>query len=578
MCERTVHVACPVRLNGLLAACHLVVRKRLEGIIVFLVMLVTVHLASQYYISAKKVPQLLDILSSSRILTTTSLTSAWRRSAGESAAATVIAVDVDGNFTDRVARFNLELQRLRRQLLLTPRRIDVCNMTIWTSAGRNLTEKDEEYGAAAPVRVVSGVEENYIEKLSDNPDVVTVVLPWLGSRSNWSSLTDFSNVLYQSYFEWTADNVLCTWIGTPRVTKMRYDVIYRRTCNRNINDTVTAQSLQPLFLNAKPVNRKYYWPNNGNSYPEHFYTLAPRYVFYVHIHRNAVVTALGDVITASTKLVLYACSQDVRPTTPPGGNLSEIPCYDEVFLITQHWGNGVFHRMAEIVPRLVLCLKFLNSHPEIRILAPQVGGHLAELVGIIGLDKTRLVTGVARARIVYQPRATGCGFANVQESQMLSELYRDYIKRTFPPQPRNRLILIRRSKSRRFSEQKSIEELLKNAAKDYNLTYTLFIDNPTPSLNDTMMMFHSAVVIVAPVGAGESNMYFSQPGTYIVEGVCNVPHVNLCFQRLAHILGHHWHGVTSGWGCERVVDVSATSVDDAVRSYLRLWKLERSTP
>ena len=164
---------------------------------------------------------------------------------------------------------------------------------------------------------------------------------------------------------------------------------------------------------------------------------------------------------------------------------------------------------------------------------------------IIGLDQSRLITGLARARIVYQPRATGCGFANVQESQMLSQLYRDYIKRTFPSQARNRLILIRRTKLRRFTKQQEIEEVLKRAAKDYNLTYTLFSDNPTPSLNDTMMMFHSAVLIVGPVGGAEVNMFFSQPGTYLVEGVCNLSHVNLCFQRLAHILGHHWHGVTS---------------------------------
>jgi len=428
---------------------------------------------------------------------------------------------------------------------------------------------------AGPLRVVSSTKDNYVDELSGNPDIVTVALPWLSSRYNWSSVTDFSNVLYQRYYEWTADNVLCSWIETPRVIKMRYDSIYRRTCNRHINDTARGQSLRPLYLNAKPINRNYYWPNNGDSYPEHFYTTTPPYVFYMHIHRDAVVTQVGDVITARTKLVLYTCSHDVTLTSPLGGKLSQIPCYDEVYVITQYWGSAVFHRMIEIVPRLVLCLQFLKEHPEIRILGPEVGGRLAQLLEIIGLDKSRLITGVTRAKTVYQPKATGCGFANAPESQMLSQLYRDYIRRTFPARPRNRLILIRRSRLRRFTEQKQIDEVLERAARDYNLTYTLFIDNPTPSLNDTMMMFHSAVIIVAPHGAGLSNV-FSQPGTYVVEGVCNLPHVNLCFQWLTHILGHHWHGVTSRRGCESVVDVSATSVEDAVRSYLRLWMLERS--
>ena len=164
--------------------------------------------------------------------------------------------------------------------------------------------------------------------------------------------------------------------------------------------------------------------------------------------------------------------------------------------------------MAEIVPRLVPGLQFLSEHPQIRIMAPQKGGRLAELLEIVGLNSSRLVTGLLRANIVYQPRSTTCGFANVQESQVLSQLYRDYIRRNLRPQPRNRLILIRRSRTRRFTEQRKIEKALERAASDYNLTYTLFIDNPTPSLHETMVLFHSAVVVVAPHGAGLSNLYF----------------------------------------------------------------------
>jgi len=131
-------------------------------------------------------------------------------------------------------------------------------------------------------------------------------------------------------------------------------------------------------------------------------------------------------------------------------------------------------------------------------------------------------------------------------------------------------VLIRRSVSRRFTEQKGIEEAMKRVAADFNLTFNLFPDNPTPPLNATMTLFHSAVIVVGPVGAGESNILFSRPGTYVVEGVCNVPHVNLCFQRLAYILGHHWHGIASRGGCENSVSVSITELDTTVRKLLHL--------
>jgi len=469
----------------------------------------------------------------------------------------VVKVNSAGNFRDRVAAFNTFLSSLRVEEL--------------KRRGDNACQRPN----SSRLNVVSSVRDDYLQLLSNYSNVIAIVLPWLTNSPDsphaWSSLQDHSNLLIQTYYRWTADDTLCSWIETPGKIKAKYDAVYNRKCIRNINDTARPVSLEPLFLNGKPINPNHYWPNNGNSYPEHFYTATPPYVFHLHIHRDAIVTGRGDVITDGLKLVLYACGHDINPAFPfAADKLEQIPLYNELYVINQYWGNGIFHRMVEIVPRLALHLQFLRANAEIRILAPESAGRLAELLEIVGLEKSRLVSGVARAKIVYQPRATACGFANVQESQVLSQLYRDYIRRTFPPQPRNRLILIRRSGSRKFREQKSIEDMLERAAKDYNLTYTLFTDNPTPSLGDTMTMFHSAAIIVGPHGAGLSNVYFSQPGTYVVEGVCNLPHVNLCFQRLAHILGHHWHGVTSRGGCESVVDVSATQINSAVMEYLRL--------
>jgi len=463
-----------------------------------------------------------------------------------------LTVHSHGNFLHRVVEFNAFLYSLRKEEIRKRGTMD------WKSPN------------SSHLDLVQGMKDNYMQQLEKRSSVITVVLPWLANSSRgWNSLTDHSNMLIQRYYKWTADNTLCSWIETPGKTKAKYDVIYRRECNRKINDTARPSPLEPLFLNGKVINRNYYWPNNGNSLPAHFYTDTPAFVFYMHIHRDAVVTLLGDVISDGLKLVLYACSND-NPSLPP--NLVKMPMYDEVFVITQHWGTAVFHRMVEILPRIALFVDFLKNNPEIHILAPeQGGGRLGELLRIINLDESRLVTGTVRAKTVYQPRSTICGMANAHESQMLSHLYREYIKRTFPAQTRNRLVLIRRSGSRRFTQQKQIEEVSNRAARDFNLTFTLFPDNPTPSLNDTMMIFHSAVIVVGPCGAGLSNVLFSEPGTYVLEGVCNRPHVNLCFLWLSHVLGHHWHGVTSRGGCEGVIDVSSSELETALRQVLRVW-------
>ena len=473
----------------------------------------------------------------------------------------VIVVEATGNFDERIRQFIVQLSDVRRRT--------------WQYRGTG-DWKDRVHSKL--VQVLRGARDDYLDVLAARyPHVTTMILPWISSgQPVWNSLTDTVNLPQQKYYEWTADNALCTWIETLGVIKMKYAVMFNRTCVRNITATVPPRTLPPLSLNVKAVRPHKYWPNNGSAYPAHFYTSPPPFVFYVHILRDAIVTINGDVYSGNLKLVLDTCRDDTRAKVPP--NVYRMPLYDEVLVITQHWGRGVYHRMAEIMPRVVYFREFLRDNPQIRIVAPEkLGGRLSELLRIIGVNDTPLVMAPVRAKVVYLPRSSKCGLGGIQESQTLSALYHEYISGTFAPQPRNRLLLIRRSRRRRFSQQRAIEEVLQRAAKDYNLTYTLFIDNPTPSLNDTMMMFHSAVMIVAPHGAGETNMFFSQPGTYVVEGVCNLPHVNLCFQRLAYILGHHWHGVTSRGGCERVVKVSAASVENAVLSHLRLWQLERTS-
>src|SRR6218665_2026273 len=347
---------------------------------------------------------------------------------------------------------------------------------------------------------------------------------------------------------------------------MKYDVIYNRTCFRDSKISIIPQSMNTLVLNAKPLNSAHYWPNDGNAFPPHFYTEQPPFAFYLYIIRDGIVTGNSDVYSGNMKLVQYACSADID--TQPPSNVDQIPMYDEIFPIAQFWGAANFHRMVEIIPRLSLYLDFLKRNPNIKILASETGGRTAELIKILGLNESRLISGTFRAKLIYLPRSTMCGFANVQEIQVLSMIFRDYITKNFLPEPRNKLVLIRRSASRRFTKQEDIEKLVEAAAKTYNMSYVLFIDNPVPSLNDTMRMFHSALMVIAPHGAGLANVVFSQPGTIVIEGVCNLPHVNLCFQRLSYVLGHHWHGVPSRRGCEVVIEVSAESISRAIASIL----------
>lgn len=302
----------------------------------------------------------------------------------------------------------------------------------------------------------------------------------------------------------------------------------------------------------------------------HIYHETPAFAFYLHMIQDCIVTPNNQIWSGNMHLVQPTCSYN-KSKIPPR-NIDRIPLYDEVIAVPQRWGNAIYHRMIEVIPRLSLYVNFLRRNPQIKILASENGGRTAELLAILGLSKNRIIMGTCRVKLLYLPRPTMCIMANIQEIQVLSLLYRNYINEKLKTAPRNKIILIRRSGIRKFKNHEAIERVVNETARAHNLSFALFPDKPVPSLEKTMILFHSAVMVIGPHGAGLSNVVFSQPGTYVIEGVCNPPYVNMCFQRLSTVLGHHWHGILSLGGCMNFVNMSAITIRDAVEKHLSNFK------
>ena len=108
--------------------------KLLTIVVAFLSLLVAVYLTASYYISGTVglPPLLRATLSNSGTLTKSAAASVWTRN---NANDSFVAVDVDGNFTDRVELFNIELRNLRRQLLSLTTQGNDTNTTTCRSSG-----------------------------------------------------------------------------------------------------------------------------------------------------------------------------------------------------------------------------------------------------------------------------------------------------------------------------------------------------------------------------------------------------------------------------------------------------------
>jgi len=92
----------------------------------------------------------------------------------------VIAVEAAGSFDERVERFNVELDTIRRQ--------------IWDRRG--FDDWRHDVYSRPELELLWGGRDDYLDMLATKyPHVTTVVLPWVSTGDRvWNSLTDTANL------------------------------------------------------------------------------------------------------------------------------------------------------------------------------------------------------------------------------------------------------------------------------------------------------------------------------------------------------------------------------------------------
>src|SRR6218665_1577451 len=290
-----------------------------------------------------------------------------------------------GHLFERIQLLNAGLERIRIQRFMPD----------------NETQ-DWNINAPDQLKLLAEWNESFFQELSNYSQVTTVILPWLRNPlqkdENWNSLTESSNLLIGEYYESTATDPLCTWIETPGKVEFSFDVINNWTCNRNTTRGAIPRSISLLALNVKPPYKGYYFPS---AFPAEFFTELPRILYSLYIIRSGIANEKGDVFIRNAKIVPYACFPDAKLNPPQ--DIDKIPLYDEVFVIAQSYGTLMYHRLAEVTPRVAVLVEFLVRNPTIKILAPQNQGRMAELLTVLGITSDRIICGWCKAKIIYLP-------------------------------------------------------------------------------------------------------------------------------------------------------------------------------
>ena len=361
-------------------------------------------------------------------------------------------------------------------------------------------------------------------------------------------------------FDWICDDRLYNHLTTKE--KHHFPAWYPNACEKNIsNSFISRYELDDLFWRGKrKQDLSQDMIRNADG------LLVPTFMTIV---ANATISPLGYVFSKNVKLAHMQCARDNSlkvPNFPPN-----VPYYEEVFVISQYWGEAVYHAIGEDLTRAGPYISFLKQHPNIKIHTVNFK-LIGNFLSILGIDKSRLVAKNVRAKIVYVPQGTPCGNPRVLGTQMLARALRvQMLKKPIVGMKRN-IVLIRRSGMRRFQHHDAILKTIRDIAEPLGYNVTIFKDNPTPPFQEVAEMFFRATLVVAPHGAGLVNTILCEPGTVVIEGLCHLPHTNMCHKHTAVIAGLRYYGTASYSGCEGVNNLKPSDIEKPLRLYLNMLK------
>lgn len=185
------------------------------------------------------------------------------------------------------------------------------------------------------------------------------------------------------------------------------------------------------------------------------------------------------------------------------------------------WGNGYYHFLTEVLP----CVLEINRQHTIHTMGSRFAAAVLAWFGFGNVSFERPGPNVS---ISWEQPYVECGNPSPQKIDLIRAVVTQKTQFT-----RTRGILVfRREAVRRILNSDAVLEMLQRCFP--HLEWVVFDSLP---FHETVALFSTAAIIVAPHGAGLTNMLFSATGTRIIEFM-PIQHPNLCYWHLSEMLGN----------------------------------------
>jgi capsular polysaccharide biosynthesis protein len=253
--------------------------------------------------------------------------------------------------------------------------------------------------------------------------------------------------------------------------------------------------------------------------------------------RNALVTPVGHIITPHLKFKpLGPCN--FKEEAP----ISASPTHaSEVVVATAYWGDTTYHALVENLPRLMVVWEDLLAQPHVMVAAGSSVA-MANYLEFMGLSKDRILHGNILADTAYVPNPGGCGYSPGHRyvQAVRKRMHAALMLQTAELDAASSILVIQRTGSSRSVANH--DELVHAISREFpNVHVDVFADSQLPDFARTVRLFYSAKVIIAPHGAGLSNLMLATRHAVVIEFVIAPP--NACYLDLARELGNEYHAV-----------------------------------
>lgn len=289
------------------------------------------------------------------------------------------------------------------------------------------------------------------------------------------------------------------------------------------------------YKGSKFVGKYNFDKRNNNSYFLNQYSsLKYDELLKVKIYKfkNVIISDSGSI---HTKFYNLRLANGCRCNNVESKMPINIKKYKYVVVISQYWGNAVFHSLIECLTKISFYYSYILKHP----IFIHIGKNKAvrDYIHYLGIDLNKTLSGYIQAEYADVIQNSKCGKAI--GAQPLLYLKNELIKRNiFNKFAQNVIVLIKRLYVRSIQNHQLLKEIIKTIFSNF----TLYIFTPYTTFNNTLFMFGNAKYIFAPHGAGLSNIILSHKNTTIIEFL---PYsvTNLCYCSLSYALGYKYYGI-----------------------------------